>query len=264
MSTMMFFFDMGCACIFKGRYFFRGCHIRSDRETMHVHPMSQLRPSGVSARSSGTGGEQPAVPQVPGAVPSTPELARKGAERAHGLRRLRGNGGRSESTEKPGSYRADGFFGGFDASDSPREAGPGDSNYELTFTLRGTPGDSDDDWEAATEEMSEAPSSDEIEAVELASDRSSAPESWHNRFLVAWGPLWIGGVLALIAVTIPDSSDTCSGGRSRRDDPRPAGPSPILVAGLSCTVALLVISVPLVLLAAGLTELVRDVRAPAR
>jgi hypothetical protein len=185
----------------------------------------------------------------------TPELAGRSAERGTGAS-FDGNGG-GPKREKPGSYLADGFFGGFDASDSPREAGPGDSNYELTFTLRGTPGDSDDDWEAATEE-SEAPSSDEIEAVEMAIDRSSAPESWHHRFLVAWGPLWIGGVLSLIAVIIPIVGyllwRTLAGGAEA------SMPSPILVAGLSCTVALLVISVPLVLLAAGQTELIRDVR----
>ncbi len=186
----------------------------------------------------------------------TPELAGKASGRGAGPP-FEGKGG-GPTREKPGSYLADGFFGGFDGSDSPREVGPGDSNYELTFTLRDTRGDSDDDWEAATEEESEAPSSDEIEAVEMAIDRSSSPESWHHRFLVAWGPLWIGGVLALIAVTIPIVGyllwRTLAGGGDV------SGPSPVLVAGLACTVALLVISVPLVLLAAGLTELVRDVR----
>jgi hypothetical protein len=186
----------------------------------------------------------------------TPELAGRAAERGAGSP-LDGNGG-GPTREKSGSYLADGFFGGFDASDSPREAGPGDSNYELTFTLRGTRDDSDDDWEAAREDVSEAPSSDEIEAVEMAIDRSSASETWHHRFLVAWGPLWIGGVMALIAVTIPIVGFLLwrmfAGGADV------SIPSPILVAGLACTVALLVISVPLVLLAAGLTELVRDVR----
>jgi zinc-ribbon domain len=189
----------------------------------------------------------------------TPELAGKAAERGAGTP-FDGNGnGGGPSREKPASYLADGFYGGFDASDSPRDLGPGDSNYELTFTLRDTRGDSNVDWETATEvDESEAPSSDEIEAVEMAIDRSSASETWHHRFLVAWGPLWIGGVMALIAVTIPIVGfllwRTFAGGADV------SIPSPILVAGLACTVALLVISVPLVLLAAGLTELVRDVR----
>jgi hypothetical protein len=187
----------------------------------------------------------------------TPELAGKAAERGAGPP-FDGNGG-GATREKPGSYVVDGFFGGFDASDSPREMGPGDSNYELTFTLRDTRGDSDDGWEATREEdESEAPSSDEIEAVEMAIDRSSASQTWHHRFLAQWGSLWIGAVLALIAVTIPIVGYLLW--RTFASGADVSIPSPILVAGLACTVALLVISVPLVLLAAGLTELVRDVR----
>jgi hypothetical protein len=187
----------------------------------------------------------------------TPALAGKVAD--PGARPPFDGNGSGPTREQPGSYLADGFFGGFDASESRRELGPGDSNYELTFTLREARADSDDGWEAATEEsQSEAPSSDEISTVKLAIDRSSATESWHHRFLSAWGSLWIGGVMALIAVTIPIVGHllwrTFEGGTD-------VGiPPPILVAGLACTVALLVISVPLVLLAAGLIELGRDVR----
>jgi hypothetical protein len=183
----------------------------------------------------------------------TPELAGKASERGVGSP-FDGNGG-GPTREKAGSYLVEGFFGGFDASDPPREHGPGDSNYELTFTLRDTRGD----WDSASEEEeSEAPSSDEIEAVGMALDRSSASETWHQRFLVAWGPLWIGGVMALIAVTIPLVGYLLW--RTLQGGPDVSTPSAILVAGLACTVALLVISVPLVLLAAGLVELVRDVR----
>jgi zinc-ribbon domain len=187
----------------------------------------------------------------------TPELAGNAAERGAGPH-FEGNGA-GATREKPGPYLVDGFFGAFDASDSPRELGPSDSNYELTFTLRDTRGDSDHDWDPATEEDEpEAPSSDEIEAVEMVIDRSSASRTWHHRFLAEWGSLWIGAVLALIAVTIPIVGfllwRTFAGGADV------SIPSPVLVAGLACTVALLVISVPLVLLAAGLIELVRDVR----
>jgi hypothetical protein len=191
----------------------------------------------------------------------TPELAKLSSERVAGPAFDPKGAGTKREREKPGSFLTDGFFGGFEDSESPRELGPGDSNYELTFTLRDARGDSDDDWEAATGEIeSEAPSSDEIEAVSMSRDASAGPGSWHHRFIVAWGPLWIGAVLALIAITIPVVGYLLwrtLGGAGEVDTP-----SPTLVAGLACTVALLVISVPLMLLAACLTEVVRDVRGP--
>jgi hypothetical protein len=161
-------------------------------------------------------------------------------------------------SQEPAAFLADGFFSGFDdPTESPRRLGPGDSNYELTFTL-GDPGDSRTDWDAQREDLApEAPSSDEIEAVVPTIAAPTGPEPWHRRFIESWGLVLIGAALALVAIAIPVIGylfwRTFGGGPSLNL------PAPTLIAGFVCAVPLLMISVPLILLAACLTELVRDI-----
>jgi hypothetical protein len=183
----------------------------------------------------------------------TPELARLAVERQAGPAAARAR------SPEPAALLVDGFLGGFDDSaGAPRRLGPGDSNYELTFTLRDA-GDSSTDWDAQTAGIPpEAPSSDVIEAVVPASATTGGPEPWHHRFIETWGLVLIVMVLGLVAIAIPVigylSWRVLGGG------PAPDLPAPTLIAGFACTVALLMISVPLILLAACLTELARDVR----
>src|SRR5262249_51201794 len=109
----------------------------------------------------------------------TPELARLAAERGAGPT-FEPVAARARSKE-PSAFLADGFFSGFDVpTESPRRLGPGDSNYELTFTLGDPGGDSSTDWDAQPGDLApEPPSSDEIEAVVPTAAATTAPERWH-------------------------------------------------------------------------------------
>jgi hypothetical protein len=188
----------------------------------------------------------------------TRELSRLATERT-AAPTFESVGGRAVSPE-PAAFLADGFFSAFDdAAKSPRRLGPGDSNYVLTCTLSDPSGDSSTDWDAQTVDLApEAPSSDEIEAIGPASAAATGGEPWHRRFIESWGHVLLGAALALIAIAVPViaylSWRTFGGG------PALDLPMPTLIAGFACALALLMIAVPLILLAACLTELVRDVR----
>ncbi len=155
----------------------------------------------------------------------------------------------------PATFLADGYFSGYDdESGSPRERGPGDSNYELTFTLRDLGGESGTDWDAPAHGIEpEPPSSDEIPAV-IPTVAGRVSDAWHVRFVESWGRVVIGAALGLIAVALPVIVyllwREIGGGR----------PSPTLIAGFACAIGLLMISIPMMLVATCLTELVRDVR----
>jgi hypothetical protein len=187
----------------------------------------------------------------------TPELARTSAGRGGGPAfESPGGAGR---TEPPDAFLAEGFFSGFDdRGDSPRKRGPGDSNYELTFSLQDVDGESSTDWDATTVAIEpEAPSSDEIAAVGPPADARRESDSWPIRFIESWGLVLIGAALGLIAVSIPVIAylvwRAAGGG--------PAGEaSPTLIAGFTCAVGLLMIAIPMTLLAIGLNDLVRDIR----
>jgi hypothetical protein len=181
----------------------------------------------------------------------TPELSHLAVDR--------GGGPAFDATEavgvavQPAAFLADGFFGGFDdEAGSPRERGPGDSNYELTFTLQDIGSDSDTHWDASHQPIEpEAPSSDEIAAVTPAGREA---ESWPVRFVAAWAAVWIRAALGLIAASAPVIAYLLW--RAAGD----AGPSPALIAGFACAVGLVMLSIPTMLLAACLTDLTRDVR----
>jgi hypothetical protein len=160
--------------------------------------------------------------------------------------------------EPPPSFVTDGFFSAY-AEDilSPRPPGPGDSNYELAFSVQDLNGDAGPDWDAEASEIEpEAPSTEEIRA--LSPSAWPGPESWHHRFIASWGQGLIVTALALIGIAMPAIAyllwQTLHLGQA------PALLSPTLIAGFACAVALLMIAVPLLLLAASLTELVRDLR----
>jgi len=93
--------------------------------------------------------------------------------------------GRALETSAP--HRADGFFSGFDGTEpSSRDLGPGESHYELTFTLNDGRGDSGVDWAgpAANGLDAERPNTEEIEAV---GPLERAPGPWYDHFLDSWG-----------------------------------------------------------------------------
>ncbi len=141
----------------------------------------------------------------------------------------------------------------------PASAAQGDSNYELTFALRGSGSDSGIGWEAGADDFrAEEPSSDEIPAVTATVNAAPTPLPWHHRFIETWGVALIGVTLAMIAFSLPVMA---YGLWRMTDHGTSVIPAPsIFVAGLACTIALLVISIPLTLLAACLTELIRDLR----
>src|SRR5262249_19688329 len=141
---------------------------------------------------------------------------------------------------------------------APRPTGPGDSSYELTITLEDIDGESGSDWAAeAGAYEPEAPSTDEMPAVAPA-----GPEPWHHRFVESWALALIVVALALIAISVAAIAWLLW----RALDPgQPIDrPTHSLIAGFACAVALLVVSVPLTLLAASVTGLVRDLRRPDR
>jgi hypothetical protein len=162
--------------------------------------------------------------------------------------------------ERPAAFLAEGYFSGFDDDPrSPRQRGPGDSNYELTFTLRDLGGDSSGDWDAATPQVEpEAPSSDEVEALAPTTTAPHEPDSWHVHFIRSWGLVIIGAALGLIAVSVPVIAYLVW--RTLAADMPLGTPLSTLIAGFTCAVALLMISIPLMLLAICLTDLARDVR----
>lgn len=189
----------------------------------------------------------------------TPELTGQAAERGAGpgFDSMVGNG----PPEAPAAFLADGFFSGFDGDlDGARKTGPGDSSYELTFTLQDAEGDSD--WDADTDEMeAEAPSSDEIPATSRAV-ATPEPAPWHRRFIASWVPGLIATALALIAVSVPLIAYLLW--RTLGSAQPLAVPASPIIAGLAALVGLLMIAVPLLLLAAASTELARDVRPSSR
>ena len=186
----------------------------------------------------------------------TPDLAPLGAERGAGPA-FDPIAGRAR-VEPPASYIAEGFFSGFEEPlVAPRKAGPGDSNYELAFTLADPEGDSGSDWDTEPDEIApEAPSSDDITALRPLP--SPVAETWHRRLIESWSLGLIVAALVLAVVSIPTFAYLLwltLGSAGSIDLPTPA-----LVAAFACSIAMLTISVPLLLLAAAVTELIREVR----
>lgn len=187
----------------------------------------------------------------------TPELARMSAD--VGVGPGFDSVSKVAREDQPSAFMTDGYFSGFDDPLlSPREPGPGDSNYELTFTLQDAEGDPDSDWDSDTAEfVGEAPSSDEIPAPTPAAAISGL-DPWPQRFIEAWGLRLIVSAMILIGALVPTIAYLVW--RTIRSGPNLDVPTPTLIAGFACALALLMIAVPLILLAASLTQLVRDLR----
>jgi hypothetical protein len=113
--------------------------------------------------------------------------------------------GASPSRQKATPFLAEGIFDRFEESQPPRRAlGPGDSNYEMTFTLDDATGDSVADWEKDSEAFlePEAPSSDEIEAMIPKGTGSSNPDPGFYGFIVSWRRPLCFGVLGFVAFSV--------------------------------------------------------------
>jgi hypothetical protein len=163
-------------------------------------------------------------------------------------------------SDEPASFLTDGYFSGFDHSPlPPREPGPGDSNYELTFTLRDAEGESDSDWDADTADLvPEAPSSDEIPVLSTATTTTTGPEPWYQRFISTGALVLIAGALVLVVLSLAMVSYLLW--RTFASGVALDLPTSTLIVGFSCATAILLLSVPIILLAVCLAELVRDLR----
>jgi len=187
-----------------------------------------------------------------------PELARLATERETAP--AFDSVGQLGRDDEPSSFIAEGFFSGFDDTlVAARQPGPGDSNYELTFTLRDDEGDSGSAWDAAPVDIvAEPPSSDEIPDLSPAAAKQG-PDPWPNRFVETWGPRLIVSALVLLAALVPTTAYLAW--QAIRSGPDAHLSTPALIAGFACTAALLMIAVPLTLLAASLSQLARDIRS---
>ena len=165
------------------------------------------------------------------------------------------------SSRQPAGYLPDGFYNAFeDVIAPPRPAGPGDSNYEMAFTIHHEDDDASSEWDAGSaprpdEIEAEAPSSDEIAAL-------TAPEpagaTWHHRFIQDWGRVIIFcalGLIAAAALTIGYLAWRIAASAQNLETA-----APILIAGFACAAGMLIVAVPLLLIAASMTDLVRDLR----
>ncbi len=186
----------------------------------------------------------------------TPELAHSTTGQAvvAGFDAIAGVG-RSDTRS---AYLNDALFSGFDDPVvGTRLAGPGDSNYELTFTLGDTEGDSEPEWGPISELTSpEPPSSDEIPVLAPSSIESG--ESWAYRFLRLWRTRLIVTASILFGVGLPVLVYLLFqllGPRATPDRTAAA-----LIAGLASALALLMLSIPLILLTSLMADLVREVR----
>lgn len=188
---------------------------------------------------------------------TTPELASQAGDRglAAGFDAIAGMG-RKESRS---AYLTDGYFSGFEEPMvATRPAGPGDSNYELTFTLGDAEGQSDPGWDAGIDlPAPELPSSDEIPVLRPADD-ALGPDSWPHRFLADWGARLIVAALVLVGTFLAVLIFLLA--RILGQGAPPDWTAAALVAGFAGAVALLMLSVPLILLAALMSQLVREVR----
>lgn len=187
----------------------------------------------------------------------TPELARLAPARDEAAASVPADGF-SPRVEAQG-FLTDGYLRGYDDAEPGRPLGSGDSNYELIFTLEDAEPDPGDRWKndpAATDAEIEAPSSDEIPAPVPTARAARGVAPWHHRFIESWGMICVGAVVAMIAVMVPVEGyliwRSLQGGSGTA--------LPAMVGGLACALALLLVSVPLLLLATSLPELVRDIR----
>ena len=166
------------------------------------------------------------------------------------------------SRQKAAPFLSDGLFGRFEEPSPPlRTLGPGDSNYEMTFSIEDARADSDADWEKETGDFleAEAPSSDEIEAIIPGRKESPSSGPWFHDFIVSWGRtlclvvLGFVGVSVLVIGFLVASSLRVTGGLAI-----PASIQAMIVASLG-TFALILIGAAMIFQSVVLAELVRTI-----
>jgi len=113
--------------------------------------------------------------------------------------------GARQSRQNAAPFLSEGMFGRFDNPEPPlRTLGPGDSNYEMTFSLEDPRGDADVDWEKDPDDFlePEAASSDEIEALKPMGAGPGGSDPWFYGFIVSWGRPLCFGVLGFVAFSV--------------------------------------------------------------
>ena len=110
----------------------------------------------------------------------------------------------ARATAAASSFVSDGYFAGWDEDEAPmRLLGPGDSQYELTFTLGEPIGETALDWPAGSGEDAFA---DEGPSGEVAAARGRAGASldpWSYRVIASSGRLMFYGGLGLAGLALP-------------------------------------------------------------
>jgi hypothetical protein len=100
------------------------------------------------------------------------------------------------------AFRRDGFFSGADDGEPAMDRlGPGDSHYELTFTLGEPSGESELDWPTASGESGD----DEGRSGEVVAPRSGAEGSadpWSYRLIASSSRLLVLGGLGFAALAL--------------------------------------------------------------
>ena len=113
--------------------------------------------------------------------------------------------GAGQPRQKAAPFLAEGMFGRFDEPERPlRTLGPGDSNYEMTFSIDDSPDDPGIDWDKDDGDFlePEAPSSDEIEAIIPGGTEAKRSELWFYGFIVSWGRPLCFGVLGFVCFSV--------------------------------------------------------------
>jgi hypothetical protein len=163
----------------------------------------------------------------------------------------------SRSAEKA-PFLTDGFFAGFDEPQSAlRPLGPGDSQYELSFTLEEPRIDPDGDWpEGSDDARPDEDPSGEV-AVPLGLD-PSPPEPRILRLIAAWGQPFLFGASILAVLSLPLFGFLLVRGL----DGRPADilTTLVLVVGSVASITMMLISLSLLALNILLVDLARNIR----
>jgi hypothetical protein len=169
--------------------------------------------------------------------------------------------GAGQSRRKAAPFLADGLFGRFgDPAPPLRTLGPGDSNYEMTFSIDDARKDSGVGWDKDDDDLfeTEAPSSDEIEAIIPGDPASLRPDRRSYGFMVARGRTLCLGVLGFVAISVVligflvASNLGMIGGRVI-----PESLQALIVASVG-TIALLLIGASMIFQSVFLAELVRS------
>jgi hypothetical protein len=102
------------------------------------------------------------------------------------------------------SFLSDGFFAGWDEHEpAMQHLGPGDSHYELTFTLGDPSGEAAVDWAAGSGEDALADEGPSGEVVVPHGGSAAPADPWSYRFIASSGRLLFYVGLALAVCSLP-------------------------------------------------------------